>query len=274
MAAGNGVSARGIGTRFALKHSGNRLKRSSIKNLLYLILVLAVYPAAALVLAWFGGRALGEGGAAAVTRIILLSQCVIVACFVPFFLSLRPAGKPIPSMSVAALKAAGIVGATCAIAVVSGLILGSSPPMAWVLKSGAIAIGFAVVLTGVGALAHRLGARAAGGQLVVCLAAALMLGTVFYANPAIAAARGSLKVALIQAAVAGNPLVSVAGSALDCDILVSRESAVSLYNTSLIGPDHLYHYPAWWSVCLVYGVVGFAMVLVSTIGGSRSKSGG
>jgi hypothetical protein len=93
-----------------------------------------------------------------------------------------------------------------------------------------------------------------------------MLTTIFYANPVVSASSGKMKVTAIQTAVIANPLVSTAGAALNYDILLSRESPVSFYNSSLIGPDHLYRYPQWWTIALVYLAAGAVFTAISSIG--------
>jgi len=264
----------------------------------YLLLAFVVYPVVGVVLGYFGGRAIGGGSGAAAVRFVLMAQCVLVASLAPFFNSADRKCGPIRIAAGALLKTCGVTAATCVIAVALSVIFGGAfpagwtppsatitagraPPSAammvgWAVRSAAITAGFATVLIGVGALARRLGARACTGQAAAYAAAALMLGTVFYANPVIASTRGRAKVAVVQAAVVANPMVCVAGAAVDYDIMLSRRTSASFYNQSLIGPDHLYRYPRWWRAAAGYCVVGIVFLAVSFIGSAKTRkvSGG
>ena len=224
---------------------------------------IASWFATVVLLAWLGGQALGPGAGPAAALVVLLCGCAAVACLAPFFGSAQDGARPIYSMVRALLKTLGLAAATVLAAGFAGVLLGTMPPVAWLLKTAAILAGFAALLAGV----HTAAARLAGGlagQLVAYLVAALMLGTVFYANPMIAVARGDAKAAAIQSAITANPLVCVAGAAADHDVFLSRRAPMSLYNSSLIGPDHLYHYPRWWVVCVLYAAVGLAFGLVAS----------
>jgi len=242
----------------------------------YLILTFVVYPVVGVVLGYFGGRAIGGGSGTAAVRFVLTAQCVLVACLAPFFNSADCKCGPIRIAAGALLKTCGAIAATSVIAAALSVIFGGALPVGWAVRSAAMMVGFATVLIGVGALARRLGAGAGAGQAAAYAAAALMLGTVFYANSAIALTRGKTKVAVVQAAVVANPMVCVAGAALDYDIMLSRRSPMSFYNQSLIGPDHLYRYPRWWSAVAGYCVVGIVFLAVSFIGSAKAHkvSGG
>ena len=234
------------------------MTRTSLRAYLpYLIAAFAIYPAAAAALIWL------TGGHRAAGIIVLLCQPVVAAVIVPFFASASDGEKPIHSIAVALAKSLGVIAVGVAIAIGASSVSGAAPAGLWLLKSSAILAGFVLLLTGVHAGATRLGMRVPGAQLAACIVAALMMGTVFYANPAIAATRGSTKLVVVKAAVAANPLVCTAGSALGYDILLSRTSDLSLYNSSLIGPDHLYRYPRWWAVSIVYAVIGVALGAVT-----------
>ncbi|HUS58924.1 MAG TPA: hypothetical protein VM141_09755 [Planctomycetota bacterium] len=224
-------------------------------NIAYLVLTFAVYPAAGLLLAYLGGRALGAE-AGAVVRVMLLCQCLVVACVAPFFHSACGGAKPIQNVARSLLKTLGVIAASALIAAIAPPLLGVRAPLAWAAKTAGILAGFGTLLVCIGAFVQRLHAAPAARLLVVYSVAAMMLGTVFYANPAIAVARAPAKAALMQAAVTANPLICVAGSATGYDILLSRRSEVSLYSNSLIGPDHLYRYPAWWWAALYYCAAG------------------
>jgi len=229
------------------------MTRPSLRtHLPYLIATLAIYPAAVAAMIWLSGTHRAAG------IVVLLCQPVVAAVIVPFFASASDGGKPIHSMAAALVKALGVIAAGLAIVAGASFIAGAAPVGLWLLKAGAILAGFVLLLAGLQACVMRLGLSGPGAQFAVYLVAALMLGTVFYANPAIALARGSAKLGAVKAAVSANPLVCTAGSALGYDILLSRTSDLSFYNSSLIGPDHLYRYPRWWAVSIVYGVIGIA----------------
>ena len=228
-------------------------KQNLRTHLPYLIAAFAVYPAAVAVAVWLSGTHRAAG------VIVVLCQPVVAAVIVPFFASARDASRPIHSMAAALAKSLGVMAAGLAVAAGASLISGAVPAGLWLLKAAGILAGFVVLLAGLQAGAMRLGLSVPGAQLAVYVVAALMLGTVFYANPAIAATRGSAKLAVVKAAVNANPLVCTAGSALGYDILLSRTSDFSLYNSSLIGPDHLYRYPRWGAVGIVYGIIGIAL---------------
>jgi len=251
-------------------------KRSFPKSFLYCILTFIIYPVIALAAGYLGHRAMGGGSGAPLVRFALLVQCVLIACLVPFFSSAEGGGKPIKTAAGALLKACGVIAASSFIAITLSIILGGPGPLGWAARSAAILAAFAVVLIGISAFAGRLGAGAQVRQVAALAGAAVMLGTVFYANPAVAAARGKAKVTVVRAAVAANPLVCVAGSALDYDIMISRRSPVSFYHQSLIGPDHLYRYPRWWLVSAAYLAVGLVFLAVSLVGSAKSHevSGG
>ncbi|NQT18828.1 MAG: hypothetical protein HQ592_03920 [Planctomycetes bacterium] len=213
---------------------------------------------------------MGPGAGPATVRLVLLVQCVLLGCVVPFFCSADAAARPITNAAGAFIRACGIIAASCVIALVLALIAGRPLPPAWAVRSAGILVGFALVLIGICSIAGRLGAAAPVRQMAAYAVAALMLGTVFYANPAVAATRGKAKLAAVQTAVAANPLVCVAGAALDYDIMLSRRAEPSLYTQSLIGPDHLYRYPRWWAAGAAYSAVGLVMLFISFIGSKES----
>jgi len=230
------------------------------RNPIVWLLAFAACVAVAAGLAWLWGRRLPGEPAAGVMRLVLLGQCVADAAAAPLLAGrVRCPGRVL--LGVLALVAAG---STAAIA--AGLLLGGSVPawvmLLWVARSAAILAGFGLLLTGLARLAERLAPQPAGLMAAIA-AAALMLGTVFCANPAVAAARNGTKMALVQAAVAANPLLCVAGSALDYDILLSRRTPGSLYHMSLIGPDHIYRYPPWWAVAPGYAAAGGLLLALS-----------
>ena len=214
---------------------------------------------------------MGSQGGPAVARLVLLVQCVLLACVVPFFCSAEGPARPIRNAAGVFIRACGVIAASCVIALVLALIAGGPLRLAWVVRSAVILTGFALVLIGVSLLAGRLGAGAPARQIAAYAVAALMFGTVFYADPAVVATRGRAKLAVVQTAVVANPMVCVAGSALDYDIMLSRRAPPSLYIQSLIGPDHLYRYPRWWAVGAVYSGVGLALLFVSFIGSPVSN---
>ena len=207
-----------------MNHPRAQKERNLLKHIPYVILTFIVYPIAGVVLGYLGSRSMGPGAGPAIVRLVLLVQCVLLACVVPFFCSADAAARPITNAAGAFISS----------------------------------------------MAGRLGAAAPVRQMATYAVAALMLGTVFYANPAIAAMRGKPKLAAVQTAVAANPMVCVAGAALDYDILLSRRAEPSLYTQSLIGPDHLYRYPRWWAAGAAYSGVGLVMLFISFIGSKGS----
>jgi len=242
-----------------------RMPSTLAKKTPYFVITFVVYPIACLAAGHALSRAPGAGAPGAV-RLILLWQCVLLACAVPFFASARDSTRPIHSAGATLLRACGIIAGTAAAAAALALLRAGRVPVWWIVRSSWILAGFSLLLAGVTALAVRLGAGVHGRALAGYAAAALMLGTVFYANPAVAAARGEAKLAVIQAAVAANPALCVAGSALDYDILTSRRRGASMYDLSLIGPDHLYRYPRWWVVGGGYGIIGCLMAAACSLG--------
>jgi len=234
-------------------------------NTAYFIVTFVAYPAAGLAAGWALSRTPGAG-VPGVVRLLLLLQCVVLGCMVPFFGSARNGSTPIRAAAATLLRACGVIAAAGLTAAVLSLVLAGRAPVWWIVRSAWILAGFSLLLAGVVVLAGRLGACAHGRALAAYAVAALMLGTVFYANPAVAATSGRAKLAVIQTAVAANPVLCVAGSALDYDILTSRRRGASLYDLSLIGPDHLYRYPRWWAIGGGYGIVGCLFSAASLLG--------
>jgi hypothetical protein len=244
-------------------------------TILYFILTFVVYPLAGVTAGCIGLRTVDGDAGPAVVRFVLLWQCVLVGCLAPFFYSVQRDGDRIRMAAKALARTVGVVVASSAVAAILSLIAGGGLQPVWIARSAAIVIGFGVILVGVSSLTRRLGGRPHAGQSAACAAAALMLSTVFIVNPAVAATRGKTKIAVIQVAVVGNPLVAAAGAGVDYDILLSRRSAVSLYNISLIGPDHLYRYPPWWLIGGGYCVAGLILIVLASFNSFKgNRSGG
>jgi len=128
-----------------------------------------------------------------------------------------------------------------------------------VLRTQAVAVGFALLLGGLAAFLDRLAGPRAGQFLTAVLGWGLVAG-VLLAGPLVGMLADPLQTALVRAAVHGNPLV-VAEEALGLAWL--RQGLT--YRWTGLGESYryLFGHPAWWKTFLAHVFVGSGLAVFS-----------
>ena len=122
--------------------------------------------------------------------------------------------------------------------------------------------GWLVMVAGVSYLFIRLGLNKNIAYIIVSLLILLTNGTIFYINPFISAWQDNpgLRQWIIGLAVKINPMLTVVGSFFSHDLLRARE----MYSLCDIGPYYFYSYANWFTLWIVYMVIGILTFVIAT----------
>ncbi len=136
---------------------------------------------------------------------------------------------------------------------------GGGPSAAAVLRSQAVAGGFAVLVGGLALLVQRL----AGPRAAQCLAAVggwTVLAAVVLAGPVVPLVAGPMKTALVRGVVAANPLVAAEG-----ELGLAWLRADLTYRLTPLGESYGYALAglAWWKTLLAHLFVGSGLAVFS-----------
>ena len=128
-----------------------------------------------------------------------------------------------------------------------------------ILRTQTVAVGFALLLAGLSALADRLAGPRAAQFLTAVLGWGLVAGVIL-AGPVVGILQEPLKTALVRAAVHGNPLV-VAEESLGLAWLHQGLT----YRWTGLGESYryLFGHLAWWKTFLAHVFVGSGLAVFS-----------
>jgi len=168
------------------------------------------------------------------------------------------AGTDAGAVAVRLVWTVGPVALVAPVLVVLGAA-GGGPSAAAVLRSQAVAGGFAVLVGGLALLVQRL----AGPRAAQCLAAVggwTVLAAVVLAGPVVPLVAGPMKTALVRGVVAANPLVAAEG-----ELGLAWLRADLTYRLTPLGESYGYALAglAWWKTLLAHLFVGSGLAVFS-----------
>lgn len=123
--------------------------------------------------------------------------------------------------------------------------------------------GWLVMVAGISYLFIVVGLNKNIAYIIASFIILLTNATVFYINPFINAWQDNLVLRqwIIKIGVAINPMLTVASNFFSHDLLRSRE----MYSICDIGPYYFYSYADWFSVWVVYLIIGVLTITLAVI---------
>ncbi|MBI5779039.1 MAG: hypothetical protein HZA49_06245 [Planctomycetes bacterium] len=123
--------------------------------------------------------------------------------------------------------------------------------------------GWLIMVAGVSYLFIRAGLNKNIAYIIVSLLILLTNATVFYINPFISAWQDNpgLRQWIIGLAVKINPMLTVAGNFFGHDLLRAR----AMYSLCDIGPYYFYSYANWFTLWIIYVIIGAVMIGLALI---------
>jgi len=129
--------------------------------------------------------------------------------------------------------------------------------------------GWLMMVAGVSYLFIRLGLNKNIAYIIVSLLILLTNATIFYINPFISAWQDNpgLRQWIIKIGMAINPMLAIAGNFFSHDLLRSRV----MYSLCDIGPYYFYSYADWFTLWIIYMVIGILTFGLVSIRGKTTQ---
>ncbi len=166
--------------------------------------------------------------------------------------------RPRTSLAARVARAPAAVVLTAAV-VVALAAIAEDGPVAGVFRSQAVAVGWVVLLTGIGAVLERL-VRARPAQMLTTLLGWMVIGAMILAGPVAEMVGEPAKAAVVRVAVHANPLLVA-----EQELGLRWTHQALTYRWTPLGEsyDYLFGHLAWWKTLLAHAFVGSALLVFS-----------